>query len=169
GDDQAGFSLLNDCKYGHRAKDGIISLNLLRSPWYPDPQADQGSHHFRYAILARNKPLPASETRKYGWELNSELRPCRAGLAPLANNSSFVYCDDPGVEIVTVTKAPDSNDILVRMCEMTGQPRTCALRTGFRVSGAWASDMRGRGRKECRIESLEFAGWETKTVVLGEV
>ncbi|MBU0936810.1 MAG: hypothetical protein KKC64_14425 [Spirochaetes bacterium] len=169
GDDQAGFSLLNDCKYGHRAKDGIISLNLLRSPWYPDPQADQGSHHFRYAILARNKPLSDSETHKYGWELNSELRPCRAGLAPLANNSSFVYCDDPGVEIVTVTKAPDSNDIIVRLCEMTGQARSCALRAAFRVSGAWESDMRGRGRKECRIESLEFAGWETKTVVLGEV
>jgi len=166
GDDQSGFSLLNDCKYGHRIKGGLISLNLLRSPWYPDPDADQGSHCFRYAILARNLPLPDSETRKYGWELNSELRPCRADLAPLSGNAGFVYCDDPGVEIVTVTKAPDGTDIQVRLCEMTGKPRTCTLSAAFKIADSWETDMRGRGRKECSIEALGFTAWETKTVML---
>ena len=45
-----GFALLNDSKYGHRAKSGLLSLNLLRSPTFPDKTADRGSHRFTYAF-----------------------------------------------------------------------------------------------------------------------
>ena len=45
-----GFALLNDSKYGHRAKSGLLSLNLLRSPTFPDKTADRGSHSFTYAF-----------------------------------------------------------------------------------------------------------------------
>ena len=31
-DGKYGVAILNDCKYGHRVKDGLISLNCLRSP-----------------------------------------------------------------------------------------------------------------------------------------
>lgn len=36
-----GLSLLNNCKYGHEAFDGMMALTLLRSPTNPDPQSDQ--------------------------------------------------------------------------------------------------------------------------------
>ena len=57
-DDEAGFALLNDSKYGHRAKDGLVSLNLLRSPTFPDKTADRGTHEFTYAFtpFARRRP-----------------------------------------------------------------------------------------------------------------
>ncbi|MFZ4618360.1 MAG: glycoside hydrolase family 38 C-terminal domain-containing protein, partial [Rectinemataceae bacterium] len=50
-DGQRGLALLNDCKYGHRVKGGLVSLALLRSPLYPDPKADRGEHRFRYGLL----------------------------------------------------------------------------------------------------------------------
>ena len=49
-DDGGGFALLNDGKYGHRAKNGLLSLNLLRSPTFPDKTADRGIHRFTYAF-----------------------------------------------------------------------------------------------------------------------
>ena len=45
------FTLVNDSKYGLRAKDGKLSLNLLRSPTFPDESADKCEHEFIYAIL----------------------------------------------------------------------------------------------------------------------
>lgn len=46
-----GVALLNDSKYGHSVRGKTMGLTLLRGPMYPDPQADLGKHHFRYALL----------------------------------------------------------------------------------------------------------------------
>ena len=46
-----GVSLLNDCKYGHDIHGNVMRLSLLRSPTYPDPEADQGEHRFTYSLL----------------------------------------------------------------------------------------------------------------------
>ena len=74
-----GFALLNDSKYGHRAKNGLISLNLLRAPTYPDPTADRGTHTFtlRFRAVRDRRPgegdprglpaqQPAADDRRRG-------------------------------------------------------------------------------------------------------
>ena len=69
---QAGFALLNDSKYGHRAKDGLLSLNLLRSPTFPDKTADRGIHEFTYAFT----PFAAGDLATViaeGYRLNNPL------------------------------------------------------------------------------------------------
>ncbi|WJH37506.1 hypothetical protein N6H14_27710 [Paenibacillus sp. CC-CFT747] len=50
-----GVALLNDCKYGHRAEGNELDLNLLRSPSFPDPEADRGS------IPSRIRCFPTGE------------------------------------------------------------------------------------------------------------
>src|SRR5208337_1626696 len=45
-----GLSLLNQDKYGYDAVGNVLRLTLLRSPTWPDPDADQGHHHFHYAL-----------------------------------------------------------------------------------------------------------------------
>src|SRR5699024_2968659 len=49
-DGERGVALINDCKYGHRVKDGLISLDLLRSPKHPDTECDIGEHVFGYCL-----------------------------------------------------------------------------------------------------------------------
>lgn len=44
-----GAALLTDCKYGYRTNQGNLDLCLLRSPKYPDWEADQGRQVFTYA------------------------------------------------------------------------------------------------------------------------
>ncbi|MBW7461671.1 alpha-mannosidase, partial [Paenibacillus sepulcri] len=45
-----GVALLNDSKYGYSAAGSILDLNLLRSPSYPDPEADRAVHEFTYSL-----------------------------------------------------------------------------------------------------------------------
>jgi alpha-mannosidase len=60
GDARHGVALLNDGKYGHSVTENVLGLSLLRSPLYPDPDADQGHHRFTYALMPHGDGLEAS-------------------------------------------------------------------------------------------------------------
>ncbi len=49
-DDKQGFAILNNVKHGFMCKNGIISLNLLRSTNYPCVEGDQRPSHYSYAL-----------------------------------------------------------------------------------------------------------------------
>lgn len=51
------FSIINDSKYGLRAKERKLSLNLLRSPVFPDESADRGDHTVEYGIIPDGKGI----------------------------------------------------------------------------------------------------------------
>jgi len=50
GDQHGGVSLLNDCRYGHDVRDGIIRLDALRSPVTPATNTDSGHQEVTYAL-----------------------------------------------------------------------------------------------------------------------
>jgi len=77
-----GVALLNDGRYGHNALNNELGLSLLRSPAYPDPLADEGTHGFTYSLFPHegglidggvlaeaedlNRPLPAIPVQASG-------------------------------------------------------------------------------------------------------
>ncbi|KKC46846.1 alpha-mannosidase [Paenibacillus sp. D9] len=69
-----GVALLNDCKYGHRAEGGELDLNLLRSPSYPDPEADRAEHEFTYSLYPHAGDHVQAGIYRRGYELNVPLR-----------------------------------------------------------------------------------------------
>lgn len=75
-----GVSLLNDCKYGYDCTPDQVRLTLLRSPQWPDPNADRGHHRFTYAVYPHAAGWAAAQTVQRGYELNYPLlalRPAR--------------------------------------------------------------------------------------------
>jgi alpha-mannosidase len=68
-----GVSLLNDCKYGYDAQPSQLRLTLLRSPHWPDPEADRGIHHFTYALYPHSGSWQSASTVQRGYELNLPL------------------------------------------------------------------------------------------------
>ncbi|GAB4180082.1 MAG: alpha-mannosidase [Coleofasciculaceae cyanobacterium] len=68
-----GVSLLNDCKYGYDAQSFSITLTLLRSPCWPDPEADRGIHQFTYALYPHSSSWQFAGTVQRGYELNQPL------------------------------------------------------------------------------------------------
>jgi alpha-mannosidase len=113
-----GVALLNDCKYGHATHGNVMRLSLLRSPTSPDPEADQGHHTFRYALLPHAGQPQAAGVIAEGYRFNMPLQ-----VFPTASNpaqQSFFSLSNSQVVLDTVKKAEDSDDIVVRLYESQG-------------------------------------------------
>jgi alpha-mannosidase len=82
---QYGVSLLNDCKYGYDSQSNQLRLTLLRSPNWPDPEADRGFHEFTYALYPHAGSWETAHTVRRGYELNT---PLQVILNPLSRTDS---------------------------------------------------------------------------------
>ena len=68
-----GVSLLNTGKYGYDVKGKTMRLSLLRSPKWPDPLADRGTHIIEYSIYPHSGSWLEGKTVQRGYEVNSPL------------------------------------------------------------------------------------------------
>ncbi|UFQ18854.1 MULTISPECIES: alpha-mannosidase [Streptomyces] len=144
-----GIALLNDSTYGHdvtRAEHGgtlgtTVRLTLLRAPHSPDPETDQGTHHFTYALLPG---ASTGDAVAEGLALNLPLRVADAPvLAPL------VSVDHPAVTVESVKLADDrSGDVIVRLYESRGGRAAATLGTSFPVARAEVTDLLERPLRE---------------------
>ncbi len=133
-DSSFGVALLNDCKYGHATHGNVMRLSLLRGPTAPDPEADQGHHSFRYALLPHPGSPQTAGVIEEGYRFNIPLQvfPTAAEVT----QRSFFSIDNPAVVIETVKKAEDSGDIIVRLYESHGAQSAACLRTTLPVKSA---------------------------------
>ncbi len=69
-----GVSILSDRKHGYDHKPNEIRLTLLRSPEWPDPDADQGVHRFSYAIYPHVGDWRAAKTVQKAREFSQPLQ-----------------------------------------------------------------------------------------------
>ncbi|MBE9050321.1 alpha-mannosidase [Nostocales cyanobacterium LEGE 11386] len=69
-----GVSLLNDCKYGYDSQPHQLRLTLLRSPNWPNPEADRGLHEFTYTLYPHAGSWESAQTVRRGYELNIPLQ-----------------------------------------------------------------------------------------------
>ncbi len=113
-----GVALLNDCKYGYSAHENILRLSLLRSPTYPDATADEGKHHFRYALLPHGGTLQEADVVGEAYRFNVPL--LLAETEAPQTQASFFSVNQPSVVIDTVKKAEDSEALIVRLYESHG-------------------------------------------------
>ncbi len=158
-DDSGGFALLNDSKYGHRAKMGLLSLNLLRSPTFPDKTADRGIHRFSYAFC----PFEADDLAKVireGYTLNNPL------LVTAQKVDSVASVDDPGVIIETIKPAENGNGVVLRLYESLGRATTVSLTTTFDHSAAQLTDLLENALGAADLSQLEFGPFEIVTIHL---
>ena len=155
-----GVSLLNDCKYGHDVHDNIMRLTLLRGPTYPDPDADQGEHHFTYSLLPhrgdwRTGTIPAA------YALNDPLILRRVNGAPGLEGAergrsdhalSLVAVDAPNVVIETVKQAEDGQGVIVRLYECQRRRGYVTLTTDFSLAKAWRTNLLEENQEQLEVE-----------------
>ncbi|MBO7662739.1 MAG: alpha-mannosidase [Clostridia bacterium] len=119
-----GAAVLNDCKYGVSAEDGVLGLSLLRSPTYPDAEADRGFHRFIYAFRVWDGPMENSGLAEAAETLNDPLITVPGASAPLR----LMNCSDPAVTVESVKLAEDgSGDLVIRLFESLGGARSAVL------------------------------------------
>ena len=110
-----GVALLNESKYGYDILGHTIRLSLLRAPGFPDPEADQGSHHFAYALVPH-----AGDLRDAGVIAEAEHFNLPLSLLPGQGEGRVVSVDRPGVSVEAVKWADRSEALVVRLCEVWG-------------------------------------------------
>jgi len=126
GDGKHGLSVINNSKYGYDAAGNVLRLTLLRSPKWPDPEADMGHHHFHYALYPHAGTWKDALTVRHGWEYNYPLTAvvttAHAGTLPAEH--SFASVAPENVVLTAVKKAEDANGLIFRVYEWAGKDAT---------------------------------------------
>jgi len=112
-----GVALLNDCKYGYKVFGNTLDLNLLRSPKYPDPDADMGKHKFTYSLLPHKCDLKNSSVLKEAQILNNKPLCIEGYKTNLAFPVSVV---GDGLSLEVVKKHEKLDCHIVRIVETHG-------------------------------------------------
>jgi alpha-mannosidase len=122
-DGQHGFSLINDSKYGYDAKGNVLRLTLLRSPVWPDPNADRGHQHFRYSLYPHAGTWKQAKTVLQGYDFNYRLMAHQADAhtGSLPPTHSFVSVGPSNIVLTAMKKSEDGNSLIVRFYEWAGQ------------------------------------------------
>jgi len=150
-DGEAGVAILAPDTYGWSAlalrNGGVrIGTSLLRSPTWPDSQADRGERHIAYALAPTSGATVGA--LEAAWRDYAE--PDRVRL---------FTCEDPAVLIVATKPADDGHGIIVRVRECNGETRRARLRCGGRMRSASAADACERpvaGEADVDGEMLSF-------------
>lgn len=124
-----GVSLLNDCKYGHDIKEGVMRLTLLKSGIVPNPVTDQEEHFFTYSIYPHSGDWKDSKTVQMAYNLNVPLYTIveEAHGGNLDRELSMAKIDKDNVVIEVIKKAEDSGDLIIRLYECHNKRSTVTL------------------------------------------
>jgi alpha-mannosidase len=138
GDGKHGFSLINESKYGYDGRDNVLRLSLLRSPTWPDPNADRGNHHFSYALYPHAGDWKEALTVRHGYEFNYHLTAMQVAphTGEMAARHSFVSASPENVVLTAMKKAEDSDGLVFHLYEWAGKSGTIELSVPPGVTGA---------------------------------
>jgi alpha-mannosidase len=138
-----GFSLINESKFGYDAVGDLLRLTLLRSPKWPDPDADMGHHHFHYALYPHAGTWKDALTIRHGWEYNYPLTAVVTTAHPgsLPPDHSFASVTPDNVVLTAVKKAEDAKGLIFRCYEWAGKDATVEFHVPPGATGATVTNM----------------------------
>jgi alpha-mannosidase len=143
GDGKHGLSILNQTKYGYDAVGNLLRITLLRSPTWPDPDADRGPHHFHYALYPHAGTWKDAMTVRRGWEydypLEAVVTTAHAGSLPAEH--SFASVTPENVVLTAVKKAEDAKGLIFRVYEWAGKAATVEFHVPPGATGATVTNL----------------------------
>lgn len=167
-----GVSILNDCKYGHDIKDGIMRLTLIKSGTYPNPDADLGYHEFTYSIYPHKGSWKEANTQIFAYNLNvpmySLIEDPHKGV--ISNEMSLLKVDVDNCIVEVVKKAEDGNGVIIRLFEYKNMRGKVNITFGRNIESAHECDLMestiGTCEKTSNNISFEIMPYEIKTFLI---
>lgn len=165
-----GVSILNESKYGYDTRGNVVRLTLLRSPTWPDPQADEGVHHFTYSIYPHAGGWEDAGTVRQGYELNDPLlvrvEPNHNGQLPPFR--SFISFDSSAVVLTAAKKAEDENSLILRFYQLAKGADETTITLPKAATGAAETDLMERPISSLSVRDntlrVQLKPYEIKTV-----
>ena len=115
-----GFTLMNDCKYGHSVDENGVALTLLKSSTEPNPDADQEEHVFTYSIMPHAGDWRCAGAPEMAYMLNIPVTAVK-GEGGKGTLNSFAKVDCENVMIESVKKALKGEGTVMRLYECYGE------------------------------------------------
>ena len=162
-----GVAVLNDCKYGHSCNGRVMGLTLLRSPKFPDQNADMGPHSFTYAVMPH-----AGDWRDAGVDLQAQVLNQPLLSRPLSADQSgsikgawapvTIAIDGLGqVEIVAFKPAEDGKGAILRLVETHGGRARLELNWNIQTATVQTVDLLERSMELEGFKHNQAAGRTT--------
>jgi len=136
-----GVSILTQAKHGFDAGPAHLRLTLLKSPTWPDPQADKAKHHITYAIYPHAATWQSASTTRYARELNvPPIIFCPQTIHspqfdPLPTSHSFLHIHNPNFVLSALKPTEDDpNQLVLRGYETHGQATQISITSNLNLS-----------------------------------
>lgn len=160
-----GVTLINDCKYGYRCKNGVIDVDLIRSPkGGPGKNVDQGKHSVKLAIYTHNGALD-TESYRYAYAVNNAIETVYGE----GNNDVFApyRCDNENIVLEAVKIAEEKDCAILHLYNCTESGQKCKIAfEGYEVKSI-TNVMEDEDAPVS--DTLEFRAFELKLVRIKKV
>lgn len=131
GENNRGFCIISESKNGYKCEDNILSVSLLRSPTYPDPEADMGKHTFHISVYPHSDSYTAKKI--YHTAMSVVHHPLLIENAKLLG-SMFSLQENSSAHIETVKLSEDNSAFILRISEAEGSTCRQTLTFGITVN-----------------------------------
>jgi alpha-mannosidase len=163
-----GVSLLNDCKYGHSVRDGVVSLTLIKSGIEPNPVADQEEHVFTYALYPHAGSWRDAGTVRESYFLNQPARALDAGRPGEA--FSLASVEQKNVVLETVKQAENGDGTVLRLYESENARTKTVLHVPAGTAKAYSCNLLEEVEEELPVVDGKVCfltkPYEIKTILL---
>ncbi len=157
-----GVALLNDCKYGHSIKDHQMSITLLKSTCYPDPDMDKKAHDFTYAVYPHDGGWREAGVHQAGCALNQPMMAVvsqeHGALAP---SFSAVELDCANVMVEVIKDAYEGEGTILRLYEFEGIRGAVEVMLPYAPTRVFATSLLEEDGDEIPVQGQTFT-WEMK-------
>ncbi|MEY4031980.1 MAG: Mannosylglycerate hydrolase [Actinomycetota bacterium] len=117
-----GMAIMADGPHGYDVRNDALQLTVMRSPRFPDPEADRGRQHVEWAVRPLDSLVDVAPLEE---EAETLSHPPRVVPGSPTVPNDVVSWNVPGVLISALKPADDgSGDIIIRAWETTGGRRT---------------------------------------------
>jgi alpha-mannosidase len=170
-----GAALINDCKYAYDAHEHLVRLTLVRGSTAPHPQADQGEHHLRYALVVHGGTQDLHEVHRAAERFNNPVRLIGDTSAVRSDDAtssqfSFATVDCPNVALETVKKAEASDRLVLRLYEHANRRANATVTFGLPVKSARLVNLMEEGGEPVEVTNntltLALRPFEIATLLL---
>jgi alpha-mannosidase len=131
-----GFTLLNDSRYGCDALGGRARMTLLRNPYAPDPETDNGAHVVNLALCPHGPEFDSGEIVRRGMAFNRPLIAARSDRPPRFAASGLRIRGSDSVVCTCLKTAETSEGVVVRFFETSGRKSRISFTLGRGIRAA---------------------------------
>jgi len=166
-----GFAVLNDSKCGCDVLGGRVRMTLLRNPYGPDPESDNGRHTVRFAFCPHSASTTSAELMRAGMAFN-RAPVCTVSTSPVKRASSLLTIEGSDSVVCTALRlAEHSNGMLLRLFETSGKTASVRFTLGKKVVSVeevnfLENPMPSKVNLDNGAVSASFHPFEVKTLLL---